>query len=66
MKIKRLDTPFVPITKLDMVKAQFNKLAYFIEQNPKQGEIIWNDLHNISANLKIIAKEGRVTRKENT
>jgi len=65
MKIKRLDVPFIPMTPLDMAKAQFNKLAYFIEQNPQQGELTWNDLSNISANLKIIAKDGRKLKERN-
>ena len=65
MKIKRLDVPFIPMTPLDMAKTQFNKLAYFIEQNPQQGELTWNDLSNISANLKIIAKDGRKLKERN-
>mgnify|MGYP003150839286 CR=1 FL=1 len=59
MKIKRLDVPFIPVTQLDMAKAQFNRLAYFIEQNPQQGDITWINLDNISFHLKEIAKEGR-------
>jgi len=62
MKIKRLDVPFFPMTPLDMAKTQFNKLAYFIEQNPQQGEVTWNDLEDISVKLKIIAKDGRKLR----
>ena len=65
MKIKRLDVPFIPMTPLDMAKKQFNKLAYFIEQNPQQGDLTWNDLSNISANLKIIAKDGRKLKERN-
>ena len=59
MKIQRLDRPEVAVTPDDMIRAQFNRLADFIEDMPKQGSIRWNDLDLIGSALSSIAKDAR-------
>mgnify|MGYP003118661731 CR=1 FL=1 len=62
MKIQRLERPFICETPADMTKAQFNRLAYFIENMPKRGSVEWVDLQVIGRKLMNIAEDGR--RKE--
>jgi|TARA_R110000823_G_scaffold210025_2_gene340179 hypothetical protein len=59
MKIQRLDRPELAVTPDDMTRAQFNRLADFIEDMPKQGSIRWNDLAYIGSALSSIAKDAR-------
>ena len=59
MKIQRLERPELAVTPDDMIRAQFNRLADFIEDMPKQGSIRWNDLDLIGSALSSIAKAAR-------
>ena len=59
MKIQRLERPEIVESLDDMTRAQFNRLAYFIENFPQQGSISFNDLSAIGHSLISIAKDGR-------
>ncbi len=59
MKIRRLPRPEIAETLDDMTRAQFNRLAEFIENMPAQNSIRWNDLSAIGHSLVSIAKDGR-------
>ena len=63
MKIDKLELPSNIETPMDMVKAQFNRLAEFIEENPKQGYVTWNELGVIGSKLVSISKDGRKSKE---
>jgi len=63
MKIDKLELPSNIETPMDMVKAQFNRLAEFIEENPKQGHVTWNELSVIGSKLVSISKDGRQSKE---
>ena len=63
MKIQRLERPDICETVNEKLAAQFNRLAYFIENMPDQGSIQFNDLMAIGYSLVDISKEGRSKTK---
>ena len=63
MKIQRLERPDNCETINERIAAQFNRLAFFIENMPTQGSNEFNALMAIGYSLVDISKEGR-KRKE--